>query len=88
VLARRPAAKVPAGDKNSPFPKLGLVKRVPRILLAIILERVLAEPVECHTPEKPGRNDPIGINVIQQQRHAAARNRTNLLGHFESRLNL
>jgi hypothetical protein len=44
-----------------------------RILLAIILKGVLADSFETHTPQKPRRDDPVGIDVVEQQRHTRAR---------------
>ena len=43
-----------------------------RILLAIILERMLAEAVERDAAQIPRRNDPVGVDVVEQQRHAGA----------------
>jgi hypothetical protein len=69
VLARRTAAEIPPRNQHATALKPRVVERVPRVLLAIILESVLAQTVERHAPEIPRRDDAIRINVIQQQRH-------------------
>src|SRR5262245_13418744 len=53
------------------------------ILLAIIFERMFTQSVEGHAPQIAGGNDPVGVNIIKQQRNSATDYLFNFL-HFGS----
>ncbi len=67
VLAGGAAAEIPADDKNFRGPVARIVKRVVRILFSVVLEGVLAEPFEGDALQVAGRNDPVRVDVVQEQ---------------------
>src|SRR5262249_49528078 len=68
MLTRGATSEVEAADEDrGPLVRL-LVERMLGILLARVLERVLAEPLERHRLEKPRGNDAVGVDVVAGQR--------------------
>ena len=77
VLARGSAAEVRVDEQN----RRAVVARIRRTgdcrlcvgLRAIVLEEMLLEALERHRPQKPRRDDPIGVDVVAAQRQRACR---------------
>ncbi len=82
MLSRLAAAKVTTTDQNAAVLKSFLIERVIGILLTIILESVLADPVESDTPQKAGGNDSIRIDIVEKQRDARTGNCFNFIHRF------
>ena len=74
VFAGGAAAEVAAGDQDLRALETRVVERVVRILLAVVLEDVLAQAVEGHAAQVAGGNDPVGVDVVQEERDAGAGN--------------
>jgi hypothetical protein len=76
VLARRATSEVAIDDQDAGAGVTRVRKRMHLApfgqLLAIVLESVGLEPFEAHTLQEARRNDPIGIDVVAPQGHAAS----------------
>ncbi len=72
VFAGGAAAEVAAGDEDLRPLEPRVVERMVRILLAVVLERVLAQAVEGHATQKACGNDSIGVDVVEEKRDAGA----------------
>src|SRR5215471_238081 len=82
VLTRRPAAEVLAHHQDRGALVGLLVERVLGVLLARVLEGVLAHRVEGHGFEEAGGDDAVGVDVVACNRDAAARDLAALVvGH-------
>ncbi len=76
MLPRGAAAEVSSGDEDRAPLEARIVEGVRcRMLLAIVLESVLAQALEGYAAEIAGRNDPVRVDVIQQQRNGVSGNR-------------
>ena len=53
-----------------------------RILLAVVLERMLAQPVEGDAVQEAGGNDAIGVDVVEEKRDGGAGDGSILLMRF------
>lgn len=72
MFATRSAAEVPPGDENRCVLVVLVIERVFGILFAIVLEGVLAESVETDAAEITGRDDAVGIDIVQEEVNAGA----------------
>lgn len=82
MFAGRTAAKVPAGHQDFGPLEAWIIKWMlaPR-LLPIVFKGMFAQTIKCNAPQIPGGNDAIGVDVVEQQRQAAASHLLNLLRH-------
>lgn len=69
VLARAAATKVRAGEQNARTGEARIIQRVVRLLAgrgidAHVDERKLAQSVEGDAFHEPGRDDPVGVDVV------------------------
>src|SRR5207245_10978665 len=73
VLARGAAAEILTHDEHRRSFIYGRVERVLGVLLARVLEGVLAHALEGDLFEEARRDDAVGVDVVAGHRDAAAR---------------